>query len=248
MKIILKKIFLVLAPRWLNLVTTYRDGTKVSGLNQPGYGGRGLFLFGERQEFELDCLEEFLNSGDVVIDVGANVGAYTMKAASLVGKTGTVVAVEPYPATANRILKNISLNRFNNIRIRVACASDKDGHATFYLKHGKPNSFTLTPFEGCETYDVSSIKLDTLAALEGLEKLALIKIDAEGAENLVLAGAASIINRFKPVIIAEVSISKEFVLPEGYGVYRIPKSHNRILIHDSSWLQNKLQELGLVRV
>ena len=224
---------MVLAPRSTQLSTTYRNGTKVVGLNRKGFGGRGLYLFGEKQEFELDVLEEFLGPGDNFIDVGANVGIYSMKAASLVGDKGMVLSFEPYPFTAHRLLENSLINGFKNVRIRVCCASDVDGSTLFYLAGNMPNSFSIDPKPDCGVFNVATARIDTVVKNEGMEALTLIKIDAEGAENKVLAGSANVIDRFKPTIILEATISS-FEVPEGYARYRIPNSINRILIHPSS--------------
>jgi len=240
-----KKVFITLAPKWVRLTTKYRNGTRVSGLNRPGYGGRGLYLYGEIQEFELDVLEHFLEPGDGFVDVGANVGAYSMKAASLVGKQGSVLAIEPYPISANTILQNSFLNGFENVRVRVCCASDVDGHALFYMNQNKPNSFSLTPAPGYAAYSVATSTIDTLVRNEGISRIALIKIDAEGAENQVMTGALEIISRDIPIIIVEATISSKLTLPNGYKIYKIAGSHNRILINERSHGKKLVSALAL---
>jgi FkbM family methyltransferase len=244
MKTFLKKVAVFLLPRNIILQTTFRDGTIVRGENKPGYGGRGVFIFGEAQEHELRLLPSILAKNDVVIDVGANIGTYTMRAAKIVGEDGVVIAVEPFPRMADMNLNNALSNNFNNIRLRVCCVADKDGHQDFWMKADKPNSFTLLEAEGSNCFNSRVEKIDTIVRIEGLDRLDFIKIDAEGVENQVLAGAKHAIEKYKPIIQIEVIFTKKPTIPAGYLALRYPNSPNMLLVHHTSPRLAKIREAG----
>ena len=99
----------------------------MTGRNKPGYGGRGFFVFGEALEPELELLHHFLRKGDVFVDVGANSGVFSMKAAKCVGAEGCVLAIEPLPEMLYTLYRNMTLNGFSNVRLRNFCLSDPVG-------------------------------------------------------------------------------------------------------------------------
>jgi len=238
MKLFFRKAAMAILPRSFLLKTRYRCGVVVAGQNKPGHGGRGLFLFGESLEPELNCLEKLLRPGDTFVDVGANVGAYTIKAGRLVGERGAVVAIEPFPGMASALLNNVLANRLNNVRLRVGCAADQDGHQQFWMNDGKPNSFSLVPKPGSVSFDSAVFSLDTLLAREAIKRVDVLKIDAEGAENLVLRGAQESILRDHPLIIAEDTIETNIRLFPGYQCWKILGSPNVLFIHKESHLHS----------
>jgi FkbM family methyltransferase len=243
MKIFLKKVAVALQPRSWLLTTALPDGTVVSGENKPGHGGRGVYIFGADLEYELRLLPQLISRGDVFLDIGANVGVFAMQAASIVGPTGTVLALEPFPRMADMLLRNARANHFQNVRLRVCCASSTDGHAQFWLKGDRPNAFTLIDSPGSWCYDVPTVTVDTLLQREALVPQ-FIKIDAEGAENLILEGARHTIASARPIILVEDLIVKNQLIPEGYQPYRYRNSHNLLLVHDESPRREKIIGLG----
>jgi FkbM family methyltransferase len=144
-----------------------------------------------------------------VVDVGANVGYYTLQAAALVGPTGRVLAAEPNPSMVRQLESNLALNGINNVTVADIALSDQDGTADFYF-----------PETGCEAYGSlrpnslfraashSPVRTETLGTC--LERLAfssvdLIKLDVEGAELSVLRGAERVLATMKPVLIFEAA-------------------------------------------
>ncbi|AFY70263.1 methyltransferase FkbM family [Thalassoporum mexicanum PCC 7367] len=248
MKTLLKKIAVFLLPRNTILRTTFSDGTIVCGENKPGYGGRGVFIFGEAQEHELRLLPSLLNKGDVVVDVGANIGTYTMRSAKIVGPSGMVIAVEPFPRMAAMNLSNALRNNFNNVRLRVCCVADRDGHQDFWMKANKPNSFTLLETPGYNCFNSRVERIDTLFEAEGLSRLDFIKIDAEGVENEVLAGAKHVIDKFRPMILLEVIITENPNIPPGYVALRYQDSHNLLLVHQDSPRLDQIKAIGFTEL
>jgi FkbM family methyltransferase len=230
-KIFMRKVICAVLPRQVTLSRRLRDGTLVSGANRAGYGGRGAFIFGDDIEPELAALEKILNRNDVLIDVGANSGVYTLKGARIVGSDGIVLSLEPNPDLLTVLKRNTARNRLNNVRLRGLAAAEECREFPFFEINNKPNSFSLiSGGEGTTSFSVLAVDLDSLARWEGIRRVDVIKIDAEGAEDRVLAGASNIIREHQPVIIAEVSVTELSALPDGYRSFQLSGSPNKLLI------------------
>jgi len=201
-----RKVRIALTPHSALLRTKLQNGALVEGYNRPGHGGRGVYVFGDSLEPELFDLQHFLRPGHVFIDVGANVGVFTVKAAKEVGNDGLVIAIEPFIETAMRLSENVLANGYSNVRVRTLCMGRETGHARLHLNKGKPNSFSLIPNGNAESISVLSVSLDDLCRWENLERLDYLKIDAEGAEAAVLEGGTEAIARFRPIVQVEVAI------------------------------------------
>ncbi|MFZ5669634.1 MAG: FkbM family methyltransferase [Pseudomonadota bacterium] len=149
-------------------------------------------------------LRSLLRPGDVCIDVGAHVGFLTLAAAQRVGPTGQVVAIEPQPYNCDRILMNSQANGLENIVVVMAAAGDRDGFAR--LHNQKRNDKARLTLAGGGVSDVSTrfevplARVDSVAARWGLDRVRLIKIDVEGFEREVFAGARETLARADHVI------------------------------------------------
>ncbi|MEO7758545.1 MAG: FkbM family methyltransferase [Dokdonella sp.] len=152
-------------------------------------------------------MRETLRAGDVVLDVGANIGIMTMLAAALVGAKGRVIAVEPIPRNRVLIARSAQANRFVHIEIIAAAAADRSGSIELRTHPTTSNSATpqaagerLRDVEG-ETLVVPAVLLDE--ALPKLDRLDLVKIDVEGMEPLALRGLQRTLARFQPILLSE---------------------------------------------
>ena len=85
------------------------------------------------EKIEIQIFEKYLKSGMTVLDLGANVGFYTMLSRSIVGENGRVFAFEPSQRNANLIRASIEENSFTNVKVVEAAVSDKIGISTLYL-------------------------------------------------------------------------------------------------------------------
>lgn len=202
-----------------------------------------------------------LGPGDIAVDVGANVGVWTRLAAAHVGTAGRVLAVEPMPGTAAQLQLNVHQNGFAQILVRQCALSDRDGHVAMFgdsvstgqawQRVGRQNSGAagLSPVENGESVeiDVISRQLDSVLEEEGLDAVSVLKIDVEGAELLVLRGAACLLaSRKPPVIFLEVSprLTQRFgwrpvdvlsFLSEcGYGLFRV-RQDRLISVRPDAW-------------
>lgn len=229
----LRKLRVALTPRTALLRTRLQNGAVVEGYNRAGYGGRGVYIFRDSLEPELRYLQHFLVPGAVFIDVGANVGVFTVKAAKEVGMAGLVVAIEPFIETALQLSNNVRANGYSNVRVRNFCIGRETQHARLHLNKGKPNSFSLIPAGNVGSVSVMCVSLNDLCRWEKLERLDYLKIDAEGAEAAVLEGGREAIRRFRPIIQVEVTICNSN-LSWNYRRFMVPGNINNLFIPDEN--------------
>ena len=245
MQTLLRKIFIAIAPANTMLRTRLADGVIVMGRNKPGYGGRGIFVDGDDIEPEVQQLHRFLTPDSVLIDVGANTGVYSLKAAKLLSGKGEVLSVEPNLDMLESLSAAVKANRFRNIRLRNVCASDKLGHADFWCNDGKPNSFSLVRHDpNADRMSVLTVPLDNLVEWEGLHRVDYLKLDVEGAEDIVLAGAAKTIAKFRPIVQYEVTIREVKADFPDYRGFRAGESSNVVYFPRESSYINVARELG----
>ena len=166
--------------------------------------GKFIYAFREYYEPELPYLEEVLSQGKVFVDVGANFGVYTLVASRLVGATGKVIALEPTAQSFETLRQNIALNHFSNVRAFQVALTQSSGKAWLY--HGwdpVSNSLGKDPLSSDEGEEVQTESLDNLLEDNGIGRVDVIKVDVEGAEELVLRGATKTLTSNRPVIIFE---------------------------------------------
>jgi FkbM family methyltransferase len=145
-----------------------------------------------------------LRPGMTVLDVGANVGMYTLLGARRVGPAGRVHAFEPTPRVATALRRNVALNGLDNVIINEAAVGAVAGTATFFLQEASDRN-TLgggvgTPME------VKTITLDGYVTTAGVAKVDVMKMDVEGAEVAALQGGRELFSREEaPVLFLEVN-------------------------------------------
>ncbi len=166
--------------------------------------GKFIYAFREYYEPELAYLERILSPGKVFIDVGANFGVYTLVASKLVGDTGSVLAFEPTAQSFAILSQNIKLNRSANVRAFQVALAQTEGKAWLYhARDPVGNSLGKDPLWRDEGEEVQTEPLDNLLEKNGVACVDAIKIDVEGAEELVLRGAIRCLTTQNPIIIFE---------------------------------------------
>lgn len=176
-------------------------------------------------EPEYAQLHQWVHPGDVVIDVGANVGQYSRRMAELVGPKGTVFAIEPMHETFRLLTYNVG-DRMNVVLLNLA-ASDTPKDVRMELpKFGSGlSNYYRASISSVGTYPVRAIPLDSLS----LERVSLIKIDAEGHDLAVLEGAQRLIQRCRPKLIVEENSGNtiaQWLRDHDYHVVRLDGSCN----------------------
>jgi FkbM family methyltransferase len=158
---------------------------------------------------ESEFIRDFLKEGDIFIDIGANIGLYTLMAARKIGALGKVYSFEPTTTTYARLLENININRFRNIIPVNKALSDKNGMFEINVScdgFEAWNSFSkITRGSKFGTEIVEATRFDSFFNDDEIrERISLIKIDVEGWEKFVLLGGEEYFKKFNsPVLIVE---------------------------------------------
>lgn len=222
-------------------VTVKREGFRISA----GTGrGQGLWcaMAGSAYEPELPWLLEYLQPGDTFIDVGANIGIFSLHIARRLGPAGQVFSLEPGPGAFQLLKRNILDNHLEkSVKFFQLAASNQGGTMKMGGDSAVWNSLSLSnsPSEGGTEVRITT--LDDLLQEEGDRPVHALKIDAEGVEQLVLEGSKKLIHAHKPTIIFEtISTSADNragdLLKEwGYQILApLDDSPNSIALHPSN--------------
>jgi FkbM family methyltransferase len=145
-----------------------------------------------------------LRPGDSFLDGGANVGLFTLVAASAVGERGKVVACEPAPETMKLLRRNLALNNFDWVDLHQVALAERSGEMSFLsFEAGSAfSSFAPADEANATKHHVRAMTLDELT--HDLRELKLVKLDIEGAEVRALRGARDLLKAHRPVFIIEV--------------------------------------------
>src|SRR2546426_3592026 len=142
-------------------------------------------------------LESLLKEGDVVFDVGANIGWHTLVSAKMVKRIGRIYAFEPEPINFSLLSKSIAYNAFQNVELFNCCVADYNGEVELFLNEDNPGDHSITWTVGAKSIRVPCSKLDTIAVKYGLDHIDLLKMDIEGAEPKALSGASDLLDQGK---------------------------------------------------
>ncbi len=167
------------------------------------YVGRSLDVYGEFSEGEADIFRKLVHPNDVVIEVGANIGAHTVLFAKQAGPQGLVIAFEPQRTLFHILCANVALNNLFNVHAYLAAVGKEQGSLKVPpIDYSAEANFGGLPLgDG----DISAGETVPLAALDflTLPYLRLIKIDVEGMEADVLRGAQNLISKHRPFLYVE---------------------------------------------
>lgn len=206
--------------------------------------GQYVYLSGSYEPMTASVIEKLLKPGDSVLDVGANVGFFTLLAASKIGSTGHVYAFEPVPSVRSALEYNLSLNLFDNVTIYAKAVSDITG--TVVINEGPEGHKGLSSMRPLESvtrqHNIESVAINDITAELG--KICLIKIDVEGAELLALRGMVQLLNRDRPYLVIEFTdaflksfghtdvMLRSFLEENGYTLWLIESTGLVVLNND----------------
>ena len=152
-------------------------------------------LLGSYEPEQTALFRERLRPGDTLLDVGAHVGYYSLLAARLVGERGAVWSFEPNPSNCEWLRRHVRLNGLGHVRVEQVAVSDEAGTARFAFGGGSGTG--RLAHDGSE--EVRTIALDHFCGERDIRPNA-VKIDVEGGELRVLAGARRILTTMRPVL------------------------------------------------
>ena len=138
--------------------------------------------------YEFELLSSRIGENFTFIDVGANVGAYALFVASRAGPSARVLAVEPQPDIFERLIYNIRLNEFATVKAVDCAVAEKPGEVTLFLdpQNSGESSLKVVGSSGATPIRVPARTLLEVIRGEGYERVDAIKLDVEGAEDLIL--------------------------------------------------------------
>jgi FkbM family methyltransferase len=157
----------------------------------------GLFEY-----YDMAFLLHFLRPNDLFIDIGANIGWYSLIAAQKIKAENHIYAFEPASNAYQKLLKHISLNEASQISAHNCCIADYEGEILLNIcEDDAYNSVGNSPILNIqEQVNSPVINIDAFIEKYRIPKVDIIKIDTEGAEMLVLKGAKKTLQKFSPVI------------------------------------------------
>ena len=166
------------------MTTTFWPGIRVRVYPDSKSGSLALYT-GLPEYDDMLFTMRFLKPQDTMIDVGANIGLYSLLAASRTGG-GKVIALEPHPVAADRLRENVELNKLHNVEVLTKAAGSEPGVARLTANLDTINHIVSSGVVA-NSIDVSVLTLDSL--ITPGNEVALVKLDAEGFESACLAGA-----------------------------------------------------------
>ena len=167
----------------------------------------------ERRYMELFCSK--IKEGDVVVDVGAYIGIFSLLASERVGDKGCVYAFEPVPRSYERLMRNLEINKVKNVKAYNLGLSDRNESLPVYIPKEIPAEASLCQSSATEfskgtnmqkeVIKVSLKPFDQFSEEEGLNHVDVVKIDVEGAELKVLKGMKKVLKSDNLKLFVEIS-------------------------------------------
>lgn len=208
-----------------------------------------LSIRGEWDVSEAKIMEDLIKEGDVVVDIGANIGYFTLILSKLVGERGHVYSFEPDPENFYLLKKNVEVNSIHNVTLINKAVSDITGDVEFYSNIDDTSMSSLYKLTKSHTsIKCKSIKLDDYFK-DIKKKIGFIKIDVEGAEGFATNGARSFFEKNKDIkMITEIVpplIEKsgfghknyiEMLKQLGFKLYKIDEKSKKLILMSSKEL------------
>lgn len=194
--------------------------------------GRGIFVKGEFDPSVFSEIANRLSPGAIFLDIGANIGCYSMQALDNVGTTGQVFAFEIDPRPLRCLRKSKSQFKLQNLHISQVALGRTNGSALLDKNSECGNSRVSLRGKGIP---VPMMSLDSWIKGQKIERIDVVKIDVEGFEYEVLQGARAMVDRFRPCLVIEaddsllskndasVHLIKSYLSQFGYSFVEIPR-------------------------
>lgn len=213
-------------------------------LNNTGYIDLQIIHYGEFESMSTAAVSRLVKPGAIVLDVGANIGYYTVMMSKLVGNAGKVFAFEPTKHFLETLHRNLAVNHVRNVEVLNFGLSNLNREMTIDIG---PSSATLhSPLGFDKVLSNETIRLFTLVDFVkeyGLTRIDFIKIDIDGHEPLFFDGAWPVLDLMSPIMICEVS--HLHYLQAGYTAwdfYATVKEHGYLIYEENTLKQITTKE------
>ncbi|HEY8085289.1 MAG TPA: FkbM family methyltransferase [Methylophilaceae bacterium] len=191
----------LLETQGFNQLAEARDGYYLYNQNDIYVGG-AIEKYGEYSALEMHTLKQLCSPGDIVIEIGANIGTHTVSLARHVGNQGRILAIEPQRLVFQTLCANVALNSLQNVDCYWAAVGDKEGAITV----PEPDPNLQTNLGGISLVNAQQgvqVECLTLNRFMDLPRVKMIKIDVEGMETEVITGGLQLLQKFKPFLYVE---------------------------------------------
>ncbi len=200
-----------------------------------------LSIFKVYEPFETGVLVGEIPEGSAVVDIGANIGYYTLQFARKVGATGRVYAFEPEPHNFSLLTRNIQVNGYQNVTpLRLAVSNISGPLRLFVSEDNKGDHRVYASDESRETIEIQAIRLDDYFR-DGSSQIRFIKMDIQGAEYHALSGMLEVLNKWRDVVLVTefwpYGLQKagsdpekfvELLLQQGFKLFEICEGEHRL--------------------
>jgi len=190
---------------------------------------------------ETELFNAEIKKNDVVLDIGANIGYYTLIAAKLVGENGVVFAFEPEPTNFALLKRNVEINGYKNVILVQKAVSNKTGKVKLYLSERNLGDHRIyNSQDGRQSIEIEAIRLDDYFK-DYNGKIDFIKMDVQGSEGGVFQGGSRVLKKnkdvkvvteFWPVGLKRFGIDAEeylkLIIEHGFQIYEINEPKQRM--------------------
>lgn len=211
---------------WSRVVSPYLGWRRFTANARTSFGSlmecnvedliqRYIYYFGEWEPNLTRWIARRLSPGDTFIDVGANVGYFSLLASSLVGASGKVVAIEASPDTFAKLQRNLGVNSASNVRAINIAASDREHTLTLFSAYAANSGMMSTNPDWADLYgfdpncEIAAAPIASILNSREIQTARLVKIDVEGSEWSVIQGMLPMLHACRPdlEIVTEINPS-----------------------------------------
>lgn len=214
-----------------------------------------LATFADKKRPDLEIIKKYVRPGNIVIDLGANIGLHTIVAAKQAGGSGRVYAFEPDPRNFNSLKRNVSLNGLLNIIVERLGVSNINGERDFYLDKQDFTMHSLHNPPGAKRQQIKIklVRLDDY--FKNDSRIDFIKIDVEGAEYGAVSGMLSLLQKNKTVKLltefnppslqhagTQPAAYLELLTKNGFKLYELDSLEHPVTSEDIKTLPDKYKD------
>lgn len=176
--------------------------------------GLSTLLYGPFEQAELNYFCGLMTVAGIAMDIGANIGLFSIALGLSAGPKGRVIAIEPLPDNVRRLTENAEMNGLCNVQVHQCAVGERTGRAMLKLADDPAYASTVDVAEHRGTGETISVEQKTLDQIwreEGEPKVDVVKLDVEGGELGVLRGGESLFKSCKPVLLVEANTTERRV-------------------------------------